>query len=183
MSRLKELYRKEIIPTLMKEFGYKNTLAVPRLTKIVVNMGVGEGSADIKFLDSSVDELKLITGQSPVKTYAKKSIAGFKLREGMAIGCCVTMRGERMYELFDRLVNIALPRVRDFQGTKPTSFDGHGNYTLGITEQIIFPEINYDKVAKIRGLNITIVTSAKSDEEAMGLLSKLGMPFKVAGSR
>ncbi|MBU0566791.1 50S ribosomal protein L5 [bacterium] len=178
MSRLKEKYQKEIISALMEKFGYKNPLAVPCLEKIAVNMGVGEASADIKFLDSSVGELKLITGQAPVKTHAKKSIAGFKLREGMAIGCRVTLRGERMYEFFDRLVNIALPRVRDFQGTKLTSFDGHGNYTLGITEQIIFPEINYDKVVKIRGFNITIVTSAKSDEEATELLSKLGMPFK-----
>ena len=178
MARLKELYSKELAPKLMKEFNYKNKMQVPRLQKVVVNMGLGEAIQNIKVLDSATNELMAITGQKPVPSKAKKSIANFKLRKGMSIGCFVTLRKKRMYEFFDRLVNIALPRVRDFRGVSGRSFDGRGNYSLGIKEQIIFPEINYDKIDKIKGLNITIVTTAKTDEEGKALLGLLGMPFK-----
>jgi len=178
MARLKEHYQKDLIPKLMKEFNYSNSMQVPRLQKIVVNMGLGEAIQNIKVLDSATNELMTITGQKPVATKAKKSIANFKLRKGMSIGCMVTLRRDRMYEFFDRLVNIALPRVRDFKGVSSRSFDGRGNYSLGIKEQIIFPEIDYDKVDKIKGLNITIVTTAKTDEEGKALLGLLGMPFR-----
>jgi len=178
MARLKELYSKELAPKLMKEFNYKNKMQVPRLQKVVVNMGLGEAIQNIKVLDSATNELMAITGQKPVPSKAKKSIANFKLRKGMSIGCFVTLRKKRMYEFFDRLVNVALPRVRDFRGVSGRSFDGRGNYSLGIKEQIIFPEINYDKIDKIKGLNITIVTTAKTDEEGKALLGLLGMPFK-----
>ncbi|MEE8382830.1 MAG: 50S ribosomal protein L5 [Thermodesulfobacteriota bacterium] len=178
MDRLKERYQKELVPKLMKEFNYKNRMQVPRLQKVVVNMGLGEAIQNIKVLDSAANELMVITGQKPVPSKAKKSIANFKLRKGMPIGCFVTLRKERMYGFFDRLVNIALPRVRDFRGISGRSFDGRGNYSLGIKEQIIFPEIDYDKIDKIKGLNITIVTSAKTDEEGKSLLGLLGMPFK-----
>ncbi|KPJ61526.1 MAG: 50S ribosomal protein L5 [Deltaproteobacteria bacterium DG_8] len=178
MARLKESYQKELISKLMKEFNYKNRMQVPQLQKIVVNMGLGEAIQNIKVLDSATNELMTITGQKPVPTKAKKSIANFKLRKGMPIGCLVTLRRDRMYEFFDRLVNIALPRVRDFRGISSRSFDGRGNYSLGIKEQIIFPEIDYDKIDKIKGLNITIVTTAKTDEEGKALLGLLGMPFR-----
>ncbi len=178
MDRLKERYQKELVPKLMKEFNYKNRMQVPRLQKVVVNMGLGEAIQNVKVLDSAANELMVITGQKPVPSKAKKSIANFKLRKGMPIGCFVTLRKERMYGFFDRLVNIALPRVRDFRGISGRSFDGRGNYSLGIKEQIIFPEIDYDKIDKIKGLNITIVTSAKTDEEGKALLGLLGMPFK-----
>ena len=178
MARLKELYSKELAPKLMKEFNYKNKMQVPRLQKVVVNMGLGEAIQNIKVLDSATNELMAITGQKPVPSKAKKSIANFKLRKGMSIGCFVTLRKKRMYEFFDRLANVALPRVRDFRGVSGRSFDGRGNYSLGIKEQIIFPEINYDKIDKIKGLNITIVTTAKTDEEGKALLGLLGMPFK-----
>ncbi|MFH1563108.1 MAG: 50S ribosomal protein L5 [Nitrospirota bacterium] len=177
MIRLKEKYKKEILPMLKEKFNYKNDLAVPRLEKIVINMGVGEGNANPKALDASIEILTTISGQHPVKTKAKQSIANFKLRAGMQIGGMVTLRGDRMYEFFERLVNIALPRVRDFRGT-PSKLDGSGNYTLGIKEQIIFPEVNYDKIDRTRGMNICIVTTAKRDEEAKELLSALGMPFR-----
>jgi large subunit ribosomal protein L5 len=178
MSVLKEIYKNEVIPKMMSELGYKNPLSVPKIEKIVINMGIGEGSVNPKLLDLALDELAQITGRRGVKTYAKKSIAGFKLRAGMSIGCMVTLRGEMMYEFLYKLINIALPRVRDFRGLSPKSFDGHGNYTLGIKEQIIFPEVNYDKVEKITGMNVTIVTTAKTDEEARYLLKYLGMPFR-----
>ena len=178
MPRLKELYRKELVPRLMKEFSYKNKMQVPRLGKILVNMGLGEAIQNIKILDSATNELMVITGQKPVTTKAKKSIANFKLRKGMSIGCMVTMRENRMYEFFDRLVNVSLPRVRDFRGVSGKSFDGRGNYSLGIKEQIIFPEIDYDKIDKIKGLSINIVTTAKTDEEGKALLRLLGMPFR-----
>ena len=178
MARLKERYQKEFISKLMKEFNYNNRMQVPRLQKIVVNLGLGEAIQNIKVLDSATNELMTITGQKPVPTKAKKSIANFKLRKGMSIGCLVTLRRDRMYEFFDRLVNIALPRVRDFRGVSSRSFDGRGNYSLGIKEQIIFPEIDYDKIDKIKGLNITIVTTAKTDEEGKALLGLLGMPFR-----
>lgn len=177
MARLKELYHKELVPRLMKEFSYKNRMQVPRLGKILVNMGLGEAIQNIKILDSATNELMVITGQKPVTTKAKKSIANFKLRKGMSIGCMVTMRENRMYEFFDRLVNVSLPRVRDFRGVSGKSFDGRGNYSLGIKEQIIFPEIDYDKIDKIKGLSINIVTTAKTDEEGKALLGLLGMPF------
>ncbi|HWP45934.1 MAG TPA: 50S ribosomal protein L5 [Candidatus Limnocylindrales bacterium] len=177
-SRLERKYREVVIPNLMKQFGYKNVMQVPRLEKIVVNMGLGEAVSDIKVLDAAAEELAAITGQKPVIRRAKKSIASFKLRAGMPIGCMVTLRKQRMYEFLDRLVNVALPRVRDFKGVSPKSFDGRGNYTLGLREQIIFPEINYDKVDKIRGLNVAIVTTAKTDEEGKALLAELGMPFR-----
>jgi len=167
-----------IIPNLMKQFGYKNIMEVPKLEKIVVNMGLGEAVSDIKVMDAAAEELATITGQKPVIRRAKKSIASFKLRAGMPIGAMVTLRKRRMYEFFDRLVNIALPRVRDFKGVSPKSFDGRGNYTLGLREQIIFPEINYDKIDKIRGLNVAIITTAKTDEEGRALLAELGMPFR-----
>jgi large subunit ribosomal protein L5 len=178
MARLKELYANEIVPQLMKDFGYKNVMQVPKLEKIVVNMGLGEAIQNVKILDSAAEELAVITGQKSVITKAKKSIASFKLRQGMPIGCMVTLRKERMFEFLDRLMNISLPRVRDFKGISPKGFDGRGNYSLGIKEQLIFPEINYDKVEKIKGLNISIVTTAKTDEEGRALLKCLGMPFR-----
>ncbi len=178
MARLKELYEKEVMPQLTKEFGYKNLHQVPRLVKIVVNMGLGEAVQDIKVIDKSMEELAMITGQRPVVTRARKSVAAFKVREGMPIGCKVTIRGIRMYEFLDRLINAVLPRVRDFRGVSPKGFDGRGNYTLGLKEQIVFPEVDYDKVDKLRGMNITIVTTAKTDEEGRSFLSALGMPFR-----
>jgi len=177
-SRLRERYRKEILPALQKEFSYKNRMAVPRLEKIVVNMGVGEATQNAKLMDAAVAELAQITGQKPVITRAKKSIAAFRLRTGMPIGACVTLRGDRMYEFFDRLVNIALARVRDFRGVSTRSFDGRGGYTLGLRDQLIFPEISYEKVEKVKGMNVTIVTTAKTDAEARALLARLGMPFR-----
>ncbi len=178
MARLKELYHTEIVSKLRSDFNYKNIMEVPRIEKIVVNMGLGEAIQNVKILDSATAELNAITGQKSVITKAKKSIATFKLREGMPIGCMVTLRRERMFEFLDRLMNVSLARVRDFKGVSPKAFDGKGNYTLGIKEQLIFPEINYDAVDKIKGLNITIVTSAKTDEEGRALLKYLGMPFR-----
>jgi len=178
MARLKEFYKDEIIPKLRNDFGYKNIMQVPKLVKLVVNMGLGEAIQNIKILDSASLELATITGQKPVITKAKKSIASFKLRQGMPIGCMVTLRRNNMYEFLDRLINVSLPRVRDFKGISGKAFDGNGNYTLGIKEQLIFPEINYDVVDKIKGLNITIVTSAQTDEEGKALLKYLGMPFR-----
>lgn len=178
MSRLRDLYKNEIIDAMVKKFGYTNTLQVPKLDKIVVNMGVGEAKENSKVLDSAVKELEIITGQKAVLTKAKNSVANFKIREGMPIGCKVTLRGEKMYEFLDRLVNLALPRVRDFRGISPDSFDGRGNYALGIREQIIFPEIEYDKIDKVRGMDVIIVTTAKTDEEARELLRCFNMPFK-----
>ncbi len=176
--RLKEKYRKEVVPAMMKEFNYKNVMQVPRLEKIVINMGLGEAVRDIKVIDAAMNDLSAISGQRPVVTRAKKSIASFKLRAGMPIGCKVTLRGARMYEFFDRLVNFAMPRIRDFKGISDKSFDGRGGYTVGIREQIIFPEVDYDKIDKIRGMNVTITTTAKTYEEAKALLKKLGMPFR-----
>ncbi|MGC9518366.1 MAG: 50S ribosomal protein L5 [Desulfuromonadaceae bacterium] len=178
MARLKEKYHKELAPKLLKDLQLGNVMRVPRVEKVVVNMGVGEAIQNSKLLESAVEELGNITGQKPVITKAKKSIAGFKLREGMPIGCMVTLRQDRAYEFLDRLINIALPRVRDFKGISPKAFDGRGNYTLGISEQIIFPEIELDKIAKIGGLNISIVTTAQTDEEGRALLAELGMPFR-----
>jgi len=178
LARIKEQYSKKVVPALTKEFQYKNIMEVPALKKIIINMGVGEAIENIKILDSAVTELTLIAGQRPVITKAKKSIAGFKLREGMSIGCMVTVRRDMMFEFFDRLVNVALPRVRDFRGLSSKAFDGRGNYALGIKEHIIFPEINYDKIEKMKGMNIVIVTTAKSDEEGRSLLKNLGMPFR-----
>lgn len=175
---LKEFYEKEVVSKLIETFEYKNTMEVPKLEKVVLNIGLGEAIHNIKLLDSAKEELKLITGQSPVITRARKSIAAFKLREGMPIGCMVTLRRKKMYDFYDKLVNIALPRVRDFRGISGKAFDGRGNYTLGITEQIIFPEIDYDKIDVIKGLNITVVTTAKTDEEGKELLKLLGMPFR-----
>lgn len=177
MSRLKDFYEAQIVPEMIKKFSYTNKLAVPKLEKIIINMGVGEAKENAKVLDGAVRDMSIISGQKPVVTKAKKSIANFKLREGMNIGCKVTLRGDRMYEFADRLVNIALPRVRDFRGVKANSFDGRGNYTMGIKEQLIFPEIEYDKVDKIRGMDIVFVTTAKTDEEARELLRLFGMPF------
>ena len=177
MSRLKEFYDKEVVEGMTKKFNYKNVMAVPKLSKIVINMGVGEAKDNAKVLDGAVKDLTIISGQKPIITKAKKSVAAFKLREGMPIGCKVTLRGERMYEFADRLINIALPRVRDFRGVKANSFDGRGNYTMGVKEQLIFPEIEYDKVDKIRGMDIVFVTTAKTDEEARELLRLFGMPF------
>jgi large subunit ribosomal protein L5 len=177
-ARLKEHYQKNVVPALVKEFGYKNPMAVPKIEKISVNIGLGEATQNPKLMDGAVHELAQITGQKPVVTKAKKSIAAFKLREGMSIGCRVTLRGDRMYEFFDRLVNIALPRVRDFRGVSTKSFDGRGNYTLGIRDQLIFPEIDYNKVEKIKGMNISITTTAKTDAEGRSLLRNLGMPFR-----
>jgi large subunit ribosomal protein L5 len=177
--RLKERFRKEVAATLMKEFDHKNPTAVPHLHKIVVNMGVGEATQNAKVLDPAVHELSQITGQKPVVTRAKKSIAAFKVREGQPIGAMVTLRGDRMYEFFDRLVNVVLPRVRDFRGVSTKSFDGRGNYTLGLHDQLIFPEIDYAKVDKLKGMNVTIVTTARSDDEARALLKHLGMPFRA----
>jgi large subunit ribosomal protein L5 len=178
MAKLKEVYKDRVGPALMKRFGYKNGMEVPKLEKIVINMGLGEAIQNIKILDSAVQELIQIAGQKPVITKAKKSIAQFKLRTGMPIGCMVTLRKERMYEFFNRLVNVALPRVRDFKGLSGKSFDGRGNYALGIREQLIFPEIHYDKIDKVKGMNIVIVTTAKTDEEGKELLKLLGMPFR-----
>lgn len=179
MSHLKTLYSNEIISKLMDQLGYKNVMQVPKLTRIVLNMGLGEAIQNIKILDSAVQELGLIAGQKPVVTRARKSIAAFKLRAGMPIGCKVTLRGLQMYDFFTRLVNIALPRVRDFRGVSPKGFDGRGNYSLGIKEHIIFPEIDYDKLDKIKGLNVTIVTSAQTDEGGKALLQLMGMPFRT----
>jgi large subunit ribosomal protein L5 len=178
MARLRDYYIKEVVPALIKEFNYKNRMQVPKLEKIVVNMGVGEAIQNIKALDSAVADLSMIVGQKPVITKAKKSIATFKLRQGMSIGCRVTLRGDRMYEFFDRLVNVAFPRVRDFRGISPKSFDGRGNFAVGLKEQIIFPEIDYDKIDKIRGMNIVIATSAKTDDEARQLLKLMGVAFR-----
>lgn len=178
MARLKELFNSEIAPKLMKDFEYRSMMEVPRIEKVVVNMGLGEAIQNPKILESAVEELTRVAGQRAVITRAKKSIAGFKLREDMPIGCMVTLRRERAYEFLDRLINVALPRVRDFKGVSPKAFDGRGNYTLGIREQIIFPEIDIDKIAKVKGLNVTIVTTAKSDEEGRRLLAEMGMPFR-----
>ena len=177
VSRLKEIYKNEIVDAMVKKFGYKNVMEVPKLDKIVVNMGVGEAKDNAKALESAVKDMEIITGQKAVTTKAKKAIANFKIREGMAIGCKVTLRGEKMYEFLDRLVNLALPRVRDFRGVNPNGFDGRGNYALGIKEQIIFPEIEYDKVDKVRGMDVIIVTTARTDEEARELLRLFNMPF------
>lgn len=178
MNRLKEVYNNEMTSNLMKKFEYKNIMQVPKLDKIVINMGVGEAKENSKLLDAALKDLEIIAGQKPVITKAKKSIANFKLREGMPIGCKVTLRGDRMYDFADRLINLALPRVRDFRGVNPNAFDGRGNYALGIKEQLIFPEIDYDKVDKVRGMDIVFVTTAKTDEEARELLVQFGMPFK-----
>ncbi len=178
MARLKEKYRKEIAPAIAKEFGIENPMAIPKVSKIVVNMGMGEAISNSKILDAAVEELKSITGQKPVITKAKKSIAQFKLRQGMNIGTMVTLRGDRMYEFLDRLISVALPRVRDFRGVSGKAFDGRGNYTLGVREQLIFPEIDFNKVDKTRGMNISIVTTANNDEQARALLKALGMPFR-----
>ena len=177
-SRLKEKYDNEVVSYLLEKFEYKSIMEVPKLEKVVINIGLGEAKDNAKLLESAVEELKLITGQAPVITRARKSIANFKLREGQAIGCKVTLRGERMESFFDKLVNISLPRVRDFRGVSSTSFDGRGNYSLGIKEQLIFPEIEYDKIEQIRGLDVVIVTTAQTDEEAKEFLSLMGMPFK-----
>ncbi|SFG24262.1 LSU ribosomal protein L5P [Planifilum fulgidum] len=176
--RLKQKFREEIIPALMKRFNYRSPMQVPRLEKVVINMGVGEAVQNPKVLDGAMQDLALITGQKPAVTRAKKSIAGFKLRAGMPIGCKVTLRGDRMYYFLDKLINIALPRVRDFRGVSPKSFDGRGNYSLGLKEQLIFPEIDYDKVDKVRGMDVIIVTTAETDEEARELLQAFGMPFR-----
>ncbi len=176
-TKIEQKYYEEMVSSLTKRFGYKSPMAVPRLSKIIVNMGLSDAVADTKILDRASEELGLITGQKPVITKARKSIAGFKLRAGMPIGCMVTLRKQRMYEFFERLLNIALPRVRDFKGVSPNAFDGRGNYTLGIREQIIFPEIDYDKVDKLRGLSVSVVTTAKTDEEGYQLLKEFGMPF------
>ena len=178
MSDIKKRYREEVVPAMMKTFNYSNVMQVPRLEKVVLNMGLGEALENARILDTSMEELSTITGQRPVLTRARKSIANFKLREGNPIGCCVTLRRVRMYDFIYRLLNIALPRVRDFKGVSPRGFDGRGNYTLGVREQLIFPEVDYDDVEKIKGMNITIVTSAKSDEEAKELLGLIGMPFR-----
>jgi large subunit ribosomal protein L5 len=176
--RLKSLYREKVVKALKDEFGYSSVMQVPRMDKIVVSMGIGEASVNKKLLDAAIQELTQITGRRAVKTIARKSIAGFKIRKGMEIGAMVTLRGDTMYEFFDRLVNIAIPRIKDFRGTNPNAFDGHGNYSLGVTEQIIFPEIDYDKIERISGLNIAIVTTAGTDREARSLLAALGMPFR-----
>ena len=178
MARLKELYTNEIVPKLRKELGYKNIMEVPRLEKIVMNIGVGEAIQNPKVMEAAVSDLKTIAGQQPIITKAKKSISNFKVRAGMPIGCAVTLRREKMYEFFDRLISVAIPRIRDFRGIKPNGFDGRGNYTLGVKEQLIFPEIDYDKIDKVRGLSITFVTSSKNDEGAYALLRELGMPFR-----
>ncbi|MBD5158289.1 MAG: 50S ribosomal protein L5 [Butyrivibrio sp.] len=178
MSRLKDIYKSEIVDAMVKKFGYKNVMEVPKLEKIVINMGVGEAKENSKILEVAVREMEIITGQKAVLTRAKNSVANFKIREGMPIGCKTTLRGEKMYEFLDRLVNLALPRVRDFRGVSADSFDGRGNYALGIKEQIIFPEIEYDKIDKVRGMDVIIVTTAKTDEEARELLRLFNMPFK-----
>ncbi len=177
-ARLKERYTKEIAPALAKEFNIENPMAIPRVEKVVINMGLGEAVANAKIIDTAADELRSVTGQKPVTTKAKKSIAAFKLRQGMPIGSMVTLRGDRMYEFLDRLVSVALPRVRDFRGVSPKAFDGRGNYTLGIRDQLIFPEIDFNKVDKTRGMNISIVTTARNDEQARALLKAIGMPFR-----
>ena len=178
MARLYEIYKQEITPKLMDKFQYKNVMQVPKVEKVIINIGVGEAIQNPKALDAAVSDLTIIAGQKPIITKAKKSIAGFKLREGMSIGCKVTLRGERMYLFLDKLINIVLPRVRDFRGVSPQAFDGRGNYSLGIKEQTIFPEIEYDKIDKIRGMEVVIVTTAKTDEEARELLKSMGMPFR-----
>jgi large subunit ribosomal protein L5 len=177
-ARLKQHYQKSVIPALVKEFGYKNVMAVPKIQKVSVNIGLGEATQNAKLMDGAVNELGQIAGQKPVVTKAKKSIAAFKLREGMSIGAMVTLRGDRMYEFLDRLMNVALPRVRDFRGVSSKSFDGRGNYTLGVRDQLIFPEIDYNKVEKVKGMNISITTSAKTDAEGLALLKHMGMPFR-----
>lgn len=178
MSRMHERYRKDVVPSLMKRFGYKNPMAVPKLAKVVVNIGLGEASQNIKLLDVAAVELGQITGQKAIITRAKKSIANFKIRKGMPIGCCVTLRGEHMYEFMDRLCNVVLPRVRDFKGLPANAFDGRGNYTMGLRDQLVFPEIDYTRVDKIKGMNITLTTTAKTDEEGRELLKQLGVPFR-----
>ena len=178
MSRLKDRYQKEVAPTLQKEFGYKNVMAIPRIQKVVINMGLGEATQNAKVADTGADELGRITGQKAVIRRATKSIAQFKLRQGMPVGAMVTLRGERMYEFLDRLISIALPRVRDFRGVSKKSFDGRGNYTMGVREQFIFPEVDYDKVERVHGLNVSIVTTARNDEEGAALLTAFGMPFR-----
>lgn len=180
MSRLRDRYRNELAPTLKERFSYSNIMQVPKVEKVVINMGVGDAAQDSKALDAAMRDLATITGQKPAVARAKKSVANFKIREGMPIGCRVTLRGSRMYDFLDKLINVSLPRIRDFRGVSPRSFDGRGNYSLGIREQLIFPEINYDTIDKLRGMDITIVTSAESDEEALALLSGLGMPFRAA---
>ncbi len=180
MPRLKDKYTSDVVPAMIQKFGYKNVMQVPRLEKVVVNMGLGEAIQNAKIIDAAINDIMTITGQRPVVTKAKKSIAAFKLRAGMSVGAKVTLRGERMYEFMDRLVNVALPRVRDFRGVSPKSFDGRGNYSMGIKEQLIFPEIDYDKIDKVRGMDIIIVTTAKTDEEARELLKLMGMPFRAA---
>jgi len=177
-SRLKEKYQKEVVPGLQKEFSYKNPMQVPAVNKVVINIGMGEAIQNAKAMDAAVSDLAAITGQRPVITRAKHSVAAFKLREGMQIGCMVTLRGDRMYQFLDKLMNVALPRLRDFQGVSPEAFDGRGNYTLGLREQLVFPEIDYDKVDKVRGMEVSIVTTARTDEEGRSLLRLMGMPFK-----
>jgi large subunit ribosomal protein L5 len=179
-ARLREKYAKDVVPALTKEFGYKNVMAVPRIQKVVVNMGLGEATSNVKIIDTGADELARITGQKPVTRRAKKSIAAFKVRKGMPVGTMVTLRGERMWEFLDRLMNIALPRVRDFKGVSPKGFDGRGNYTLGLRDQLLFPEIDYMKVDKARGMNVSVVTTAKTDQEARKLLQFIGMPFRAS---
>jgi len=179
MARLKDYYKSEVVPAMMKQFGYRNTMQVPRLEKIIVNMGLGEAIQNVKILESASAEIGALTGQKPVITKARKSIATFKLRKGMSIGCMVTLRKERMYEFFDRLVNVALPRIRDFRGISPNAFDGRGNFAMGIKEQFIFPEIDYDKVDKVRGMDIVIVTTARTDDEGAELLRGLGCPLRA----
>jgi large subunit ribosomal protein L5 len=178
MTRLKDYYVKEIVPVLKAEYGYGNVHQIPKIVKIVLNMGLGEAVADVKIIDKAAEELTLITGQKPIVRKARKSIAAFKLREGMPVGCTVTLRGNKMYEFLDRLVNAVLPRVRDFRGVSPKGFDGRGNYTMGLTDQSVFPEINFDAIDKLRGMNITIVTTAGSDDEGRSLLAAFGMPFR-----
>lgn len=180
MSRLRDKYLNEVVAGLKSRFGYKNVMVVPRLEKVIINMGVGEATQDAKAIDAAVNDMTIISGQKPVVTRAKKSIAAFKVREGMPVGCKVTLRGERMYEFLDKLFNIALPRIRDFRGVSNKSFDGRGNYSLGLREQLIFPEINFDKVDKVRGMDVVFVTTAKNDEEAYELLKLMGMPFKAS---
>ena len=177
MSRLKDTYKNEIVDAMIKKFGYKNIMEVPKLEKVIINMGVGEARENAKLLDSAIKDMETISGQKAVKTRAKKSVANFKIREGMPIGCKVTLRGEKMYEFVDRLINLALPRVRDFRGVNPNAFDGRGNYALGIKEQLIFPEIEYDKIDKVRGMDVIFVTTANTDEEARELLRLFNMPF------
>ncbi|GLG02608.1 50S ribosomal protein L5 [Alicyclobacillus hesperidum subsp. aegles] len=178
MTRLQDMYRAQVVPALMKEFQYKNAMQVPRVEKVVINMGLGEATQNPKVIDAAVEDLQAIAGQRPVVTRAKKSIAGFRLRQGMPIGVKVTLRGERMYHFLDKLMNVALPRVRDFRGVSPKAFDGRGNYTLGLREQLIFPEIDYDKIDKVRGMEVVVVTTANTDEEARALLTEMGMPFR-----